>query len=180
MTELAESTLLNRRDNTRRDEVPAYLGRDATVTFVSEALRASQSAPSAPTKSEEKFSFFWRVFGGSLVSVFALVIIQAYQSLSGNIHELRSDQNRMRETAADFIKKDDLSSRTSQIWNRVQELQNVSAQVTVTANKLSVTEQQLAAAETERKELCKELAALRERLAKLEGAQQPPAPKKFE
>jgi septal ring factor EnvC (AmiA/AmiB activator) len=174
MAELAESTV-NRRESSRRDEIPAYLGCDPTVSFVSEALRASQTPASANNKNEEKVSFFWRVFGGSLVSVFALVLLQAYQSLTGNIHELRSDQNRMREAAADFIKKDELSNRTTQLWNRLQELQNVSAQLSLTANKLGVVEQQLTTAESERKELVKELTALRERLAKLEGAQQPPA-----
>jgi polyhydroxyalkanoate synthesis regulator phasin len=175
MARLAESSLCGKREGSHDHDIPAYLGRDATVTFVSEALRASQSPPAAATtKAEEKVSLVWRIFGGSIISVCALVVIQAYQVLNAGLIELRSDQSRMRELATDFVKKGDMSDRTNQLWTRVQELHNVAAQVTVATNKLALVEQQLTAAETERKELAKELNALRERLAKLEGAQKPP------
>ena len=37
-------------------------------------------------KAEEKISVFWRVFGGTILSITALAVISAYQSLANGIH----------------------------------------------------------------------------------------------
>src|SRR5262249_46297215 len=51
------------------------------------------------------------------------------------------------------IKKDEFNTRSTTLWNRVQELQAANASVTVLATKLSAVEQQLATADRERKEM---------------------------
>ncbi|MBX7104528.1 MAG: hypothetical protein K1X57_10640 [Gemmataceae bacterium] len=127
----------------------------ATISYTAEALRLAANPP----KPEEKISVFWRVFGGTILSITALVCIQAYQSLMSSLHEVRADQNRMRDAAADFVKKDEFSSRSSTLWNRVQELQSLQSSVTVASSKLTAAEAALAAAERERKELLASVAA---------------------
>src|SRR5262249_7552893 len=79
---------------------------------------------------------------------------------AGQLHDLRADQTRMREAAADLVKKDDFQSRSTSIWNRIQELNGLTANVTVVSNKLATLEQQLTAADRERKELQSTLANL--------------------
>jgi chromosome segregation ATPase len=160
--------VLTKRTDERHDEDYAYLNREATIAFTAETLRPKQAEV---TKAEEKISVFWRVFGGTILSITALVLIQAYQSVTGSIHELRADQTRMRELAADFVKKDEFGSRNTSLWNRLQELQSLNAAVSVAGNRLTSLEQQTAAGEKDRKETAAALAAvtnLKERFAILE------------
>jgi chromosome segregation ATPase len=156
-----EAHPMTRRNCTRPTEDLELYDHPATIGYTAETLRVpTMAAASEPHRPEEKISLFWRVFGGTILSIAALVAIQAYQALAGNIHELRSDQNRLREFTADFVKKDEFATRTSSLWNRVQDLQNVNASVTVLGNKLSVMESQAAQAEKERKDTAVSLAQL--------------------
>jgi signal transduction histidine kinase len=200
----------------RGDEHSAFTNSERQLILAAETLRSNGDTAARPPKEEkggeEKISLFWRVFGGTILSICALVVINAYQSQVNNIHELRLDIGRMREAGGEFIKKDEFNTRTTTMWNSIRDLQAVNATVTVLTNKLTAAEQQLATAErerkemqaalaqaavlekqikdaeAERKEICRELQQLRERLAKLEGkdelkpavkpaAHQEPAPK---
>lgn len=168
MSRREASHLLVKRNADRPDDELDYGQREASISFAAETLRPKAADAGKP---DEKISVFWRVFGGTILSITALVVIQAYQSISGNVHELRNDQTRMREQAADFVKKDELSNRTTSLWNRMQELQNLNAAVSVAGNRLSGFEQQLAAGERDRKEIQNALGALhalREKDAALE------------
>src|SRR4051812_38780418 len=92
--------VLTKRDTDQHDDDAPYYDRGATITFAAETVRPKAAAE--PFKPEEKISVFWRVFGGTILSITALVVIQAYQAISGTIHDLRADQTRMREQAADY------------------------------------------------------------------------------
>ena len=89
---------MTRRNGTRPNEEMELYDHPATIGYAAETLRVPQVA-SEQHRPEEKISLFWRVFGGTILSITALVTIQAYQALANNIHELRSDQNRLREVA---------------------------------------------------------------------------------
>lgn len=77
---------------------------------VAETLRAVAAAhhQNAAPKDEEKMSIFWRVFGGTILSIVALVAITLYNSLQSGITELRAELSREREANAALAKKDDL------------------------------------------------------------------------
>ena len=194
-----------------------------------ETLRPHGGHPPAP-HPEERISVFWRVFGGTLLSIGALIGITIYNNLQSNINELRAELSRSNEARAELVKKEEFNARTQNVWDRLQALQELKAtvsalkeQVTGYGEKqadvksvrdqlaavearlktaeddhkalaraeltLSTLEQkttsrdvQLKAAEDERKEMAKQLAELRERLAKVEGATEvkpmpKPAPK---
>ncbi len=64
---------------------------------------------------EEKLSVFWRVFGGTLISVAALVAITVFNSMNGNISELRNEVSRLHEAKAESAKKDDLNALRTQL-----------------------------------------------------------------
>ena len=80
--------------------------------------------PAPPKKSdEERISIFWRVFGGTLLSIVALVAITLFNTLNNALSEMRSDIARLNEARADVVKKDEFNARTTGTWDRVQALQ---------------------------------------------------------
>src|SRR5262249_28098877 len=119
-------------------------------------------------RSEEKISLFWRVFGGTLLSIAALVCMTVYQQFSGSLQDLRGELNRIHETHGDMVKKEEFSARTTSIWSSLKE---ITGEMPTLKTRAALMENQLQAAESERKELHKEVQQLRERLAAVEGRQ---------
>jgi hypothetical protein len=77
----------------------------------SETLRSASAPPALPPhkeKEEEKISVFWRVFGGTILSIVALVTITLFNNIQSSISELRADAARAREALAAFAKREDL------------------------------------------------------------------------
>jgi hypothetical protein len=157
---------------------------DATV-IAAEILRSTAltaTPPSMPAKGEEKLPVFWRVFGATLLSIAALVIITLCQHFAGHLNELhtemehisqdlRKDIAHLNENDANLVKKEDFNSRITSVWNSIKDLQTLSSTVVALKEKSLIREEQLREQE-ERKELVRELQRLRERLAMLEGRQE--------
>jgi hypothetical protein len=159
----------------RPDESSAFTDSERHLILAAETLRNGDTAPKRVKdgdKADERISVFWRVFGGTILSITALMVINAYQTLANGIHEVRTDVGRLRETSANYTQKDEFNTRTTKLWEGVRAGESVGASVTVLTSKVTTLEGQLAAAEHERREMCRELLALRERLAKLEGQQE--------
>jgi hypothetical protein len=159
------------RRYTRTEGHSAFTDSERHLILAAETLRTGDTPPARKEgeKAEERISIFWRVFGGTILSITALSVISAYQSLANNIHEVRTDLGRVRDSIGEYTKKDEFNGRIAKLWDGIQ---TVAPTVTVLGNKATTLEGQLAAVETERKELCRELLQLRERLAKLEGQQE--------
>jgi hypothetical protein len=211
--------------NTRRpgrDELDRLDSREPeSVVLAAGSLRAVESRPPEPARShghpDDRVSIFWRVFGGTILSIFALVAVTLYNNLQSNVTELRAELSRSNEARAELVKKEEFNSRTQNLWDRVQTLQELRATVTglkeqvagygekqgdvkAVRDQLAAVEQrlksaeddhkavmraeltiaaleqrtaardaQLKAGEDERKEMARQLAELRERLAKVEG-----------
>ena len=207
------------RDDLNRDDT-----REAeNLVLAAGSLRAPEPRVVEPGKAsaghhpDDRVSVFWRVFGGTILSIFALVAVTLYNNLQSNINELRTDLSRGNEARAEMVKKEEFNARTQNIWDRVQTLQELRATVTglkeqvagcadkqgdvkslrdqlaaveqrlkmaeddhksLTRAELTITaleqktaarDAQLKAGEDERKEMARQLAELRERLAKVEG-----------
>jgi chromosome segregation ATPase len=91
-----------------------------------EALRAGGAAgkPAAPDKADdERLSLFWRVFGGTILSVTALVAITLFNNVMTTLSELRSEINKLNEHRAELVRKDEFNTRMSSNWDRIQNLQ---------------------------------------------------------
>src|SRR5262245_31920538 len=100
-------SLLPKRNNRNDEQHPAFTDSERHLILAAETLRSGER-PGKPLvkddkSAEEKISLFWRVFGGTILSICALVIITAYQSLANGIHELRGDVGRLRETSGEYI-----------------------------------------------------------------------------
>ncbi|HEY1381246.1 MAG TPA: hypothetical protein VGF55_30885 [Gemmataceae bacterium] len=164
------------RRYTRTDGHSAFTDSERHLILAAETLRAGDTADKRPKdgeKTEERISVFWRVFGGTILSITALMVISAYQTLANGIHEVRTDLGRLREATADFIKKDEFNSRTTKLWDGIREVQAIDPKVTVLTNRLTAQETQLTAADRERKEMqtaILQLTALKDRLAAADDA----------
>jgi chromosome segregation ATPase len=139
-------------------------------------LRNSQVAMAA--KTEDRISVFWRLFGGTLLSIAALVAITIYQQFTSSLGELRNNLNSLNESRGDLVKTDDFNTRMAALWTSLREVETTSAAVSALKERSDLMEQLLKQNEEERKELCRELQQLRERLVVLESRQAatPPPP----
>ncbi len=79
---------------------------DDTPVLV-ETARSAVSKSSAGGGDDHKISVFWRVFGGTILSIVALVSITLFNSIQSSISELRADAARAREALATAVKRED-------------------------------------------------------------------------
>jgi hypothetical protein len=210
--------------NTRRpgrDDLSTQESRESeSVVLAAGTLRVPETRAAEPVKvghPDDRLSMFWRVFGGTILSILALIAVTVYNNLQSNVTELRIELSRSNEARAELVKKEEFNARTQTMWDRLQALQELKATVTglkeqvvtvgekqgdvkavrdqlamieqrlkaadedhkalakaeltITAleQKTAARDAQLKAVEDERKEMAKQLAELRERLAKVEG-----------
>jgi chromosome segregation ATPase len=90
---------------------------------VETARSATQPPPPAKSddkKDEEKLSVYWRVFGGTILSIVALAAITLYNNINGSINDLRQELSREREARAALAKKDDVDSRAKSQSDRIR------------------------------------------------------------
>jgi hypothetical protein len=161
--------LSENRPNCRDDQTSSsgIMMRGRTSTGVmAETLR---NGSAAAAKGEDRISLFWRIFGGTLLSIAALVVVTVYQQFSNSLFEMRNDMIRLNESRADLIKKDEFNTRMSSVWSSMKDLQATTSAVSGMRERSALLEQQLKVAEDERKELTRQLQQLRERLAVIEG-----------
>src|SRR5262249_308302 len=138
----------------------------AVPVEIVETLRNCSQAPEAasPPKGEERISVFWRIFGGTLLSIAALVVMTLCQHFSNSLHELRNDLsrindelpkdlahvtgdlrkdlNRVHEYHSDIIKKEEFNSRLQSMWTRISEIQELKVAVDSLKAKDMLHEQQ--------------------------------------
>ena len=140
----------NRRDQPSMAEL-------ATVMAVNALPRNDQlPAKAAPDKGEERISLFWRVFGGTLLSIVALAVVTLYQQLAGGLGDVRHEI----ESRA---KKDEFNDHRTKIWERLREMEIKEGQVNEAIRARCIRlEQQLKDAEDVRKAMAEELKWLRE------------------
>jgi chromosome segregation ATPase len=91
---------------------------------VAETLRSTANPPVAVVKKnkEEHISLFWRVFGGTIISISSLIVITLYNNISSSISDIRNDLNKERDARADLVKKDDFNTRSTAIFDRIRSM----------------------------------------------------------
>jgi uncharacterized phage infection (PIP) family protein YhgE len=169
------------RDNAQ-EEAPERRSRSDDVALVAQTFRAVAEAPDAAEKPEkkddEKLSIFWRVFGGTILSIAALVVITLFNNLTTTLADLRAEINKANEAraqaVADMLRKDEFNTRMTTNWDRIQNLQQQNnaqnAILTSLKTDLDGVKDRLARHATDAEALKKELAALevmKERVAGL-------------
>ena len=111
------------------EESGEYRGRNANAVAEAETARAgSHAAPGEATHpGDERISIFWRVFGGTILSMVTLGAITLYNNISTSITELRAELNRERDARADLVRKDEFNSRTTTQYDRIRALDGLKA-----------------------------------------------------
>jgi hypothetical protein len=97
---------------------------------LAEAARAGAESHAKP-KDEEQMSLFWRVFGGTILSMITLGTITLYNNISSNLAELRTELNREREARAELVKKDEFNNRMTTQYERIRALDSQKAECEV-------------------------------------------------
>jgi vacuolar-type H+-ATPase subunit I/STV1 len=154
-----------------QDENQRFVSAGATGTLLqaAEMMRHCQEQAAPPAKAEERISVFWRVFGGTILSIAALLGITIYQQVTSSLGELRSNLNSLNESRGDLVKADDFNNRMTGLWSTVKELETTSAAVSALKERSTLMEQLLKQGEEDRKELMREVQQLRERLVVVES-----------
>jgi DNA repair exonuclease SbcCD ATPase subunit len=105
-------------------------GRSAVAV---ETLRSASTTsrndlePRSPQQAEERVSLFWRIFGGTILSVVALGAITLYNNLSSSISELRAELGRERDARGELVKKDEFQSRNQSQYERIRAAEGLKA-----------------------------------------------------
>jgi hypothetical protein len=115
-----------RRDRSRALLLGAEALRSAaTPSAAARSAAASFSAVGgAAPAAGEKISLFWQVFGGTIVSVVALIVITAFGQLSSTATDLRRDVSVLQ---MELVRKDELNVRFNAIWQTVKDLRATTA-----------------------------------------------------
>lgn len=172
---------------------------DSSDTAVVETLRSASNKPveAAPAKKheEEKVSLFWRLFGGTILSVVALAGITLYNTMNNSISELRAEVVRLNEVKVDAAKKEDVVALRTRADDNRREIDSMKERLSKYRTELDAAKkeqgaatdaakkEQGAAVEAVRKDLLalekdlqKALAEAREKIARIEGQQTPMKP----
>jgi uncharacterized protein (DUF3084 family) len=78
------------------------------------AMNEPKAEPAAKT-DDEKMSLFWRVFGGTIVSMAALAALTLYNTINSGLSELRAEVAKLNEAKVDAAKKDEVSALRTQV-----------------------------------------------------------------
>ena len=154
------------------EEVDRRREESAGAVVVAEAVRLSAPRQAldpgyltSPSKSEERIPLFWRLFGGTLLSIVALICLTVYNQFTSSISDLRREIVQLQDGRVDLIKKDELNGQLTKLWNGFKELQVASSSLGTLNERLRLMEQQiekqLKTGEEDRKELRGKLEELR-------------------
>lgn len=115
----------------RNEEHDAGGSGTGELVALGEAARASAQPPGHNPREkhdDEKVSLFWRVFGGTILSMVMLGVLTLYNNISSNISELRNELNREREARAELVRKDEFNTRTSNQYERIRSFEGLKAE----------------------------------------------------
>lgn len=144
------------------------LDQSQEVAALETARSAAESAGKAEAepkkKDEEHISVFWRVFGGTILSIVALVTITLFNNMSSSISELRAEVSREREARAELVKKDEFNTRNTAMYERIRGVDAVKAEMEGLKEKVRANTDSTA---TARKDAADAVAAAQKELAAL-------------
>ncbi len=122
-------------------------------------------------KKKGRAALLWGISGGTVLSAVGFIALALFEQYNEGLTELRNDLKHFNETCGDVVKKSEFQTDMTRVWHGFKELR--AANVTAAARDVHVAnlEQELRAAEEDRKELMREVQQLRERLANVEGRQ---------
>jgi hypothetical protein len=137
--------------------------RNGVPALQTETLRSTSNAGKAHEDEHrgDRLNVFWRVFGGTILSIAALVFLTAYNNLSSTLSDLRKDINQQYESRGELVKKDDFNKRMTSVWEGVKDLRASNAASVGLSERAKILDQQqdrqMKAGDEDRKELQRKL-----------------------
>jgi chromosome segregation ATPase len=117
----------------RRAEEDESLNQSGEMTALETARSSAESsgkgAEEPKKKEEEHVSLFWRIFGGTILSIVALVSITLFNNMSSSITELRAEVSREREARAELVKKEEVNTRVTNLYERIRNLDTLKVEM---------------------------------------------------
>ncbi len=166
----------------RADRETAVQTAPVMTLLAADAVRCATTParPNEPVvaKAEDRIPLFWRIFGGTLLSIAALIVVTLYQQFTSSMNEMRNDIVRLHEGQGDVVKKEEFNSRLTTLWTGLSDAKAAGAGVAALRDKETLHDQQIKQSDDDRKELLRELQQLRERVARLEAQQASAKPAK--
>jgi hypothetical protein len=147
----------------RGDKQPYRSDSDSQVLAVETLRNAGGKGVEEKCSEEKGVPMIWRIFGGTLLSIAALVAITLYSQLSNRIDSLSDNTSKKLETVSEnLVKKQEFSESRSKLWDYVQTLRKDTLAGDVELQKRSVRlEEQLKAAEEKSRDTTREVQQLR-------------------
>jgi hypothetical protein len=142
-------------------------GRNGAPLLEGETLRSASTSPCTDDRprGEEKLSVFWRVFGGTILSIAALICLTVYNNFSSTLTDLRKELHQLYEGRAELVKKEELQARTTTIWSSIKELQQANTGLQTLNERSRFLDQQLdrqmKSADEERRDLSRKMEEVR-------------------
>jgi len=110
--------------NEDKDSTSLPIGHVAVAETMRSVSAHKEDSEAKPAKNgEEKNLRFWRVFGGTLLSIGALVVMTAYSGITGSIADLHKELNQEMEKRSEFARKDDFTRSATSQWTAIKEVQ---------------------------------------------------------
>lgn len=142
--------------------------------IVAEVLRRSTEQPvKKGDEDKDGIPVFWRIFGGTLLSIASVVLIGAYQNITGALAEIRSDLThlennthkevtRFTETQAELTPKEEFANRVNSIWRSLGDIKAERQQLAGIKERCNGLMAQFKAAESDRQQLSMDVQKVRE------------------
>lgn len=155
----------------RQEERNTQQGTESPV-LLAETLRNAanpSSAADAPKAGgEEHGGMFWRVLGGTVLSIAAMITVTLYQQITSSINDvrnsvaglntdLRKDMGQVIQAQGDMIRKNEFNGRLTSVWAGIKDAQTVQGTVTILKERSLVRDQQEKADADVREVMRKEL-----------------------
>jgi hypothetical protein len=136
-------------------------------------LRQGSECGDKGGKDEGKLPAFWKLFGGTVLSIAAMVVVTAHQSLSSSIADVRSETSalnnemrkeigRLAESQGELVKKEECDSRFKSVWRDVAELREDKKELIRLKQQCDELTKMREKSEEGRRQLAQDLRSLRE------------------
>lgn len=106
--------------------------------------------------------WFWRVFGGTLLSLVGLLFVTLYSLNQSRISDLQNDSMKLYQQQGTLVKQEEFNNKLSNIWSQLRELGALK-------ERIAALDKELKRQADRDMSLEKEVQTLRERLAAVEG-----------
>jgi hypothetical protein len=153
------------REEWEESGVQRFRNQTGPSLLTMEALRTASSPPSSSKGGSSRIPLYWRVFGGTILSLVGMVMFTVFQQLYSTLSDFRSELNRLQAAREDLMKKEDYNSQMTIVWSNLRDAQAANSSLAAMREQIVLLDQRLKAEDTDQRELTRGIQRLREQVA---------------